>query len=88
MKRLITVKTFFEYIFSDENTSGVSISEKAIEDMNNFTFESLEKLLLDCKILPYHCLYNWTDEDEKLGDFETKNLQLVRKVEHKVVNYV
>lgn len=80
-KRLITVKTFFEYIFSDENTQGVTISENAIEQMDENHLNVLRQMLKNCIILPYHCLYDWTVEDEKQGDFKTKDLELVRFVQ-------
>lgn len=79
MKKVVTVKTFFEWVFSDENSQGVSISEESIDHMNDFTFNYLKQLFLNINVLPYHCIHKW-EEEELEGDFDTQDLELVKNV--------
>ena len=80
MKKVL-VKTFFEWVFSDENSQGVSINKESIDHMNDFTFNYLKQLFLDISVLPFHCIHNWEEEDLD-GDFNTEDLELVKSIEN------
>ncbi len=80
MKRKVLLKTFFQFAFSDKNTCGVTISDEAVQEMHGVVLDSLKQLFLNYETIPYHCLYNWTDEDNKGEIFYTKDLELVKSI--------
>ena len=73
--KIVKLKVFLEWYFSDENEEGCAISDKAISNITNRQYDSIITLFRDCKLIPKRLVEG---KSHKAGDYKTKCLILIK----------